>query len=572
MARLLVGLLFGFFFLLSFSANPPQLRTGAPGERTCATSDCHSPASVVINGHVDLIGLPDQLIRGEIYPIRVELIADQGMPARGGLQMTALTLEEEPVELWMNPGESSTISSTAGRFYFEHDPAINFVGDTLVYTLDLQYNGDSSSDIIIYGSANFANGNGARTGDRIISFTDTLNQETSSSLDLSASVTELSCLSSQDGIIEVTPGAGQAPFSYDWNTGDMTSLIDNLIAGSYSVTVTDSSNLQDSLTIELGALPDTIAPSIFCVTDTFNITSCSRFSYPTPAADDNCELGSITLISGLGSNMSFPQGVSLEIYEARDLSGNTSLCTIFIQNNFIIDSDIDVTNLACHDSQFGSVEISVTGSNQPFTITLSDGSLIEENLEEAEYSAIITDDTGCTDSISFEIRRPDSLFVDIIDIIQPINAESGDGAINIEAEGGTPPYTFSWRIEDEDFSQDEDLTLLFPGEYALQVSDSRGCMAVPDTILLEVITFVADLDLSDMIRIFPNPSQDIITFENNGNLDFTEIQISSFTGTSIATIPYREDHLDISSLASGLYIITLRTTDNKLGVLHFCKY
>jgi|GEM_PF-1986589 len=572
MARFLVSLLLGFFFLLSFSANPPQGRTGAPGESTCASSGCHLPESSLIDGHIDLIGLPDQLVRGEVYPIRVELIADQGAPARGGLQMTALTAEEEPVELWMNPGESSTISSTGGRFYFEHDPAINFVGDTLVYTLDLQYNGASNSDIIIYGSANFANGNRARTGDQIISFSDTLSQESRQSLDLTVEVVQPSCPSAEDGEIEVTPTAGQSPFSYIWSTGDTSSRIMSLIAGTYSVTVTDSNDLQESTTIDLTVLPDTIAPSIFCVADTFNITSCSPFSYPAPSADDNCEVTSITLVSGLGSNMSFPEGLSMEVYEAADGSGNTSLCSIFIRNSFMIDSDIDVTNLACHDSQFGSVAITTTGSNPPFTFTLSDGSPIEENLEEGVYQTIITDDTGCTDSVTFEVRRPDSLYVDIVEVIRPINAESGDGTIDIDAEGGTPPYTYSWRVEDEDFSQDEDLSLLFPGRYALQVSDSRGCMAVPDTILLEATTFVVELDLSDVVKIYPNPSQDLIYFEGGREYDFKEIQIASFTGETVAVLPYREGSLDISSLAHGLYVISLRTADNQRGVLHFCKY
>lgn len=572
MARLILVLFLAFFFLISFSANPPQGRTGAPGERTCATAGCHLPESALIDGHVDIIGLPDQLIRGEVYPIRVELITDQGDPARGGLQMTALTAGEEPVELWMNPGKNSTVSETGGRFYFEHDPALNFAGDTLVYTLDLQYNGESGEDIIIYGSANFANGNGANSGDQIISFTDTLLQEVSNTLDLSAEVVQPSCASASDGVIDIMPLSGQAPYSYDWNTGDDTNPLGGLIASTYTVTVTDSNNLQDSLEIVLMASTDTIAPSIFCVADTLVISSCSPFSYPTPTADDNCEVSSISLIAGLGSNMSFPEGLSIEVYEAMDGSGNISLCSIFINNNFIIDTDVDVTNLACHDSEFGSVDIVASGSNAPFVTTLSDGSPLEENLAEAAYTAIITDDTGCTDTVSFEVRRPDSLVVDVVDIIRPINADSGDGAINIEAEGGTPPYSYTWRIEDEDFSQDEDLRLLFPGRYALQVSDSRGCLAAPDTILLETTTFVVDLDISDEVRIFPNPSPDIIYLDNVGGLNFKDVQIASITGKTLVTMPYQEGAIDISVLDAGLYILSLRTTDDKLGVLHFCKY
>jgi|ETNmetMinimDraft_26_1059896.scaffolds.fasta_scaffold08511_2 hypothetical protein len=51
----------------------------------------------------------------------------------------------------------------------------------------------------------------------------------------------LSCNGSNDGFCAVAVSGGQTPYTYSWNTGQTTSSINNLSAGTYTVTVTDAS-------------------------------------------------------------------------------------------------------------------------------------------------------------------------------------------------------------------------------------------------------------------------------------------------------------------------------------------
>jgi len=55
-----------------------------------------------------------------------------------------------------------------------------------------------------------------------------------------SNITNSTCNGSSDGSITVTTNGGSTPYSYSWSTGDTTSSISGLIAGSYIVTVTDS--------------------------------------------------------------------------------------------------------------------------------------------------------------------------------------------------------------------------------------------------------------------------------------------------------------------------------------------
>ena len=54
-----------------------------------------------------------------------------------------------------------------------------------------------------------------------------------------------------DGSIDLTVSNGANPYSYNWNTGQTLEDISNLMAGVYSVTVTDTLNCQDSVSITI---------------------------------------------------------------------------------------------------------------------------------------------------------------------------------------------------------------------------------------------------------------------------------------------------------------------------------
>ena len=57
---------------------------------------------------------------------------------------------------------------------------------------------------------------------------------------------------------------------------------------------------------------------------------------------------------------------------------------------------------------------------------------------------------------------------------QVSNASCNDGAINITASGGTPPYSYHWS----NGSSNEDLSQLAPGNYSVTVTDAAGLSQV----------------------------------------------------------------------------------------------
>ena len=157
-----------------------------------------------------------------------------------------------------------------------------------------------------------------------------------------------------------------------------------------------------------------------------------------------------------------------------------------------------------------------------------------------------------------EIRRPQPLSVEVEEVFNPISTTSGDGVINIDANGGTPPYSYQWRTEDEDFSNEEDLDLLFPGVYNVIVTDSRGCQIVSDSIVVDALTFVADIELSKAIHVYPNPVMDVLHVDID-NLSATAWSIQDISGRVIYQSQQINSSIDVSGLDPGVYILAIQT-------------
>lgn len=70
-------------------------------------------------------------------------------------------------------------------------------------------------------------------------------------LSVSTQIESPDCFDAPNGTVSVQPSGGTAPFQYLWNTGNLDSVVTNLAAAIYTVTVTDAQNciIADTLTL-----------------------------------------------------------------------------------------------------------------------------------------------------------------------------------------------------------------------------------------------------------------------------------------------------------------------------------
>ena len=165
---MLAGIIGMTFLIFSFSTNPPDGFTGAPGDSLC--SQCHTLNGSPNQGTISVEGFPASITPEQTYTLTVVNRNTNDGAVRGGFQMTILGPNNTRAGDMMMPSASSVVSTSGGRQYLEHNPA-GLYPDSNVLKWTVQWKAPviaSGSQIRWYSAGNIANGNFQNTGDRIV--------------------------------------------------------------------------------------------------------------------------------------------------------------------------------------------------------------------------------------------------------------------------------------------------------------------------------------------------------------------------------------------------------------------
>ena len=287
--------------------------------------------------------------------------------------------------------------------------------------------------------------------------------------------TSVLCNGDSTGSVDLTVSGGVGPYTYLWNTGDITQNLDSIPAGTYSVTVTDIN----------------LCPEIFSL----NVSEPSELVSLLTNTNIDCygnNNGSIDLApSGGVGNYSFLWSNNESTEDINNLDTGTYLVELSDGNGCIIFDSATITepteliitssfeNSICNGGESGSIDITATGGTGALSYIWSNGSNSEDlnNIPAGNYTVDVTDDNDCEITYSYLITEPDALLLDYT--VKPASCEEkDDGAIYASATGGTLPISYDWSNGEEG----QDILDLSKGVYSLQVEDANGC-----TLPLEAI-------------------------------------------------------------------------------------
>lgn len=186
----------------------------------------------------------------------------------------------------------------------------------------------------------------------------------------------------------------------------------NLGENTVVLTVIDpAGNIQTDTAIVTVA--DTIAATFACPNDLI-ISSCDSLvvlDYDLGDVIDNCSMGSPILISGIPSGGELSTGTVTNVFEYIDPAGNVTTCSfdITLTTNAMIEIQLDTFIQATPGNSDGSIEITITSGNGPFTFEwISDGNIVSTDedptgLPAGNYEVIVTDANGCLSTLQVEI-------------------------------------------------------------------------------------------------------------------------------------------------------------------------
>ncbi|MEL7161459.1 MAG: SprB repeat-containing protein, partial [Bacteroidota bacterium] len=135
----------------------------------------------------------------------------------------------------------------------------------------------------------------------------------------------------------------------------------------------------------------------------------------------------------------------------------------------------EVIDVSCNQGSDGQVLTTVSGGSEPYTFQWNDPNVGNSedagSLTAGTYTLVVTDDRGCTATLTETVSEPPALTLDFRDY--SVSCRNGnDGAAVVIATGGNGGYTYNWQTN---ASQDS-ISNLTSGTYGVTVTDQRGCI------------------------------------------------------------------------------------------------
>jgi gliding motility-associated-like protein len=286
-----------------------------------------------------------------------------------------------------------------------------------------------------------------------------------------------SCFGIVDGFINITATGGTTPYSYLWNTGAATDDLTGLIAGTYTVTVTDSNSCVAMDTITINDIP-----TITVTLDGIDSVSCNGLT--------DGAVNITTTLGAPGYTWLWSTGAVTEDLTAL-ATGNYTVtvtdalgCTITVgaytvEEPAILAITLDnIDNVTCNGAANGAVAMTTTGGTSSYTYAWSNGQTTEDltGLSGSSNTVTVTDFNGCTAISGPHMVTEAAAIVITVDHIDSVSCNgASDGAVAISVTGGVFPYTYNWN---NGAGTNDSLVNVSGNSYIVTVTDAAGCTLV----------------------------------------------------------------------------------------------
>jgi PKD repeat protein len=259
----------------------------------------------------------------------------------------------------------------------------------------------------------------------------------------SITVVDESC-GGANGSLTANPTGGTAPYTYSWNTNpvQITQTINNLSAGTYTVTITDANNCSTSLTETVNN-----SGSLVLTTNSTN-TSCGLNNGSATVVPGGTPPYTITWSTNPVQTTATVNNLAPGNYTVTvvDNTGCSATASVTIAPSTALSLQTSTTNETCNANN-GTATVTVTGGTAPYTYLWNTSPVQSTStatgLNAGTYTVTVTDASNCIDSATVNIFNIGNTTVNAT---PNQSICSGDSiTLTANATGGTAPYTYVWN-------------------------------------------------------------------------------------------------------------------------------
>lgn len=299
--------------------------------------------------------------------------------------------------------------------------------------------------------------------------------------------TNTQCFDACDGQIVVNAAGGTAPYLYSPDNGlnyFVSSTLQNLCAGNIDIQIKDDNDcfitavqvITEPTAVTLNVVPT----DELCANSNGQLvlTGSGGTGAYTYSIDNAVTYSTTSTHTGLNAGL-----YNIFIHDANNCEATTNV-TLFNQASPVIIGSA-VENVSCNAACDGELQVTVSGGTGTMTYSIGTpqaASLIT-NICAGNYTLIVTDQNGCTDSEPVTVTEPAPLAATVTPTaLTCFNNNTGE--ITFNASGGTGPYTYS-TDNGASFSSQTIVQFLSAGTYNTVVKDANGCLLNTSVIVTE---------------------------------------------------------------------------------------
>jgi hypothetical protein len=362
-----------------------------------------------------------------------------------------------------------------------------------------------------------------------------------------ASQTNIACNGGATGAASVNNATGGAGgYTYNWTpgnpTGDGTTTVSGLSAGTWTCTVTDANGCTTSQSFTV-TQPTALVASISAQTN----VSCNNGSNGTATVTVSGGTAAYTYAwSPSGGTAATATGLTAGAYTCTitDANGCTTTASVTITQPSALAVTTAQTNVSCNGGSNGSATVTVSGGTAAYTYAWSPTggtAATATGLTAGAYTCTITDANGCTTTASVTITQPSALAVTTAQTNVSCNNGS-NGSATVTVSGGTAAYTYAWSPSGGTAATATGLTA---GTYTCTITDANGC------------TDTASVTITQPSALAVTTAQTNVSCNNGSNGSATVTVSGGTAAYTYAWSPSGGTAATATGLTAGAYTCTI---------------
>ena len=303
------------------------------------------------------------------------------------------------------------------------------------------------------------------------------------------------------GSATLSTTGGVGPYTYTWVPGNLTGDTQSSLAvGVYSISITDGNGCTGTTTVTINEPTSLQTNNIGTTAASCGAANGAAFAnanggtapytYTWSNSTGNLQITSNSNLADTISNIAAGDYVLL----IQDANNCTFSDTLTITTSAPPIANLDASIDAACGANNGSIVASASGGTGTYTFQwIGTGGVLQtsnniiaidslNNLGAGNYLVIVTDNSGCADSLNALVNNLNAAIVNLVSQTNIVCFGNSNGNAIVNANGGVGPYTFVWTSNgtvtqtDSLVAGTDTLSNALPGQYILEVTDNSGCI------------------------------------------------------------------------------------------------